>query len=150
MLDYTKEITIHIQGLGMNFHEAFQEIDQYTPVNIPPGVDIHSISIQKIGGYKPQLLHVVYLDKNYQEQQQGYMCNYIEGNLVCTPVDESPIEHPFSDERRLSNSHIGIILNMQTEEVQPTGWIGIYQYGRPRSLKAYTLETKASKSYLHT
>lgn len=35
MLDYTKELTLHIQGLGMLFHLAFQEIDETTEVDIP-------------------------------------------------------------------------------------------------------------------
>jgi hypothetical protein len=93
MIDYTQELTLHIEGLGMNFHEAFQEREEVTLVDIPSDVDIHSISIQKIGGFKPQLVHLVYLDKDYQELQQAYMAHYSFGNLICTPVEEPLVNH---------------------------------------------------------
>lgn len=150
MLDYTKELTLHIQGLGMSFHHAFMEMEERTQVDIPSGIDIHAISIQKIGGYIPQLLRIVYLDKDYQEKQQAYMAKYSLGNLVCTPVQEEPIEHPFSHEMTLSNSSIGIILYVSSKELNYQGWLSLYQEGIPWSSKGYELKNLSSPLYLHT
>lgn len=168
MLDYTKELTLHIQGLGMSFHHAFMEMEEKTQVGIPPELDIHSISIQKVGGYIPQLIRIVYLDKDYQEKQQAYMAKYSLGNLVCTPVEEEPTEHPFSHEMTLSNSSIGIILHINIKYLNkewsqrennsqrswcfnnPNRWISLYQDSTLWCIKPYALETHPSISYLHT
>lgn len=159
MLDYTKELTLHIQGLGMNFHQAFQEIDNTTQVEIPPNVDIHSISIRKIGGYKPQLVRLVYLDSNDQEQQQAYMSKYVEGNLVCIPVEEVPTNHPFSHEYTLNGHPIGIILHVGSKYInqesnllptEPNNWVSIYQEGVIRLINPYVLDIHSGITYLHT
>ena len=159
MLDYTKELTLHIQGLGMNFHQAFQEIDKTTQVEIPPDVDIHSISIRKIGGYKPQLVRIMYLDSNDQEQQQAYMAKYVEGNLVCSPVQEVSISHPFSHECTLNGHPIGIVLHVSSQYInqesnllsnEPNNWVSIYQKGVIRLINPYVLDTHSGNTYLHT
>ena len=134
MIDYTKEITLHIEGLGMNFYEAFQEREEITQVDIPPDVDIHSISIQKIGGYKPQLVYLVYLNQTNQEQQQAYMTHYSMSNLICTPIEEPLVNHSFSQECTLSGHPIGVILHISSKYINqeynliPNGansWISI-------------------------
>lgn len=159
MIDYTKEVTLHIEGLGMNFYEAFQEREEITQVDIPPDVDIHSISIQKIGGYKPQLVHLVYLDQNNQEQQQAYMAHYFMGNLVCTPVKEPLVNHSFSQECTLSGHPIGIILHISSKYINQennlipndaNSWISIYQEGILRLINPYVLDTYPTITYLHT
>lgn len=150
MLDYTKGLTLHIQGLGISFHQAFMEMEERTQVYLPSVVDIPAISIQKIGGYIPQLVRIVYLDSDYQERQQAYMAKYSLGNLVCTPVKEEPIEHPFGQEMTLSNSPIGIILYLPSKELNRQGWLSLYQEGIPWSSKGYELKDLSNPLYLHT
>jgi len=151
MIDYTREITLHIQGLGMLFHQAFEEVDNTTQIEIPPDVDIHSISIRKVGGYIPRLVCILYKDKQEIDQQQAYMAKYIDGNLICTPIDEVHIVNPFSLERTLPNSPYGIILYLASNEIKEKGWVGFYQDSIPWNTRTYRkLEVSKDITYLET
>jgi len=137
MLDYTKELILHIQGLSMFFRQAFEEIDNTIDVDIPPSTQVHSVSIRKIGGYIPHLVRILYKDKQGTDQQQAYMSNYTNGNIICTPIEEVPIANPFSLERTLPNSPYGIILYLSSNQVSDKGWLGLYQNGIPWTTKTY-------------
>lgn len=150
MLDYTKELTIHIQGLRMFFRQAFEEVDKFIDVEIPPGTQVHSASIRKLGGYKPQLLRIIYKDNNSQEQQQAYMTKYLDGNLICTPIEEVYIANPFSLERTLPNSPYGIVLYISSSEVSEQGWLGLYQDSISWTTCTYTKLETGDITYLET
>jgi hypothetical protein len=137
MIDYTKEITLHIQGLGMFFRQAFEEVDNTTQVDIPPDVDIHSIYIRKVGGYIPRLVRILYKDKKGIDQQQAYMSKYKEGNLICTPIEDTIITNPFSLERTLPNSPYGIVLYLPGIDICTKGWLGLYQDSIPWTTRTY-------------
>ena len=126
-----KEALIASEG---DINKAVQEREEITQVDIPPDVDIHSISIQKIGGYKPQLVYLVYLNQTNQEQQQAYMTHYSMSNLICTPIEEPLVNHSFSQECTLSGHPIGVILHISSKYINqeynliPNGansWISI-------------------------
>ena len=137
MLDYTKELTIHIQGLGMFFRQAFEEVDKFIDVEIPPGTQVHSASIRKIGGHIPHLVRILYKDKQGIDQQQAYMSNYTNGNIICVPTEEHPISNPFPLERTLPNCHYGIILYLPSNQVSDKGWLGLYQNSAPWTIRTY-------------
>lgn len=144
MLDYKRELTLHIQGLTIYAHEVFQEIDKATQVEILPNVDIHSIYIHKVGGTKPQLLHVIYLDINEQVEQQAYMCNYIEGNLVCSPVEDIKVNHPFTKEKVLTGDPLGLVIHLSSEYINKIGWVGFYQGSLPWNINPYILHSSSN------
>lgn len=153
MLDFTKELILHIQGLDVSISNYFIEIDSTQDISIPPDVDIKSICVEEIGGSIPQLVHIIYLNDDYQEQQQAYMCNYLLGNLVCNPIHESSIEHPFSKEYTLSNSPIGITIHIPSKYIKEEGWLSIYQKDIPWITCGYELDKNVSNSsisLLHT
>ncbi|MFM6400185.1 MAG: hypothetical protein ACKPFF_26210 [Planktothrix sp.] len=150
MLDYTKELTLHIQGLSIYFHQAFEEVDKHIDVDIPPGTQVHSAHITKVGGYKPQLLRIIYKSKEGNELQQAYMAKHIDGNLICIPIEEVPIINPFSLERTLPNSPYGIVLYIPSIEVNEKGWLGLYQDGIPWTTRTYRKLENQGITYLET
>lgn len=149
MLDFTKQLTLHLQGFTIYAHEVFQEIDKTTQVEIPLDIDIHSISIQKVGGTKPQLLNLIYLGTD-EEVQQAYMCNYIEGNLLCSPIKDVKVQHPFTQQGVISGDPIGLILHLSSKYIANSGWVGLYQEKLPWNINPYILHPSSNSriSYL--
>jgi hypothetical protein len=117
LMNFKQQLTIHIQGLPFNTYDYFQEIDNTN--NIGP------CSIQKIGGYMPQKLEIIFINSDYQLEGQAYMVKYTKGNLEATMVNDGVIL-PNVVPPRLSDSIYSLRLCIPTLEISPKGWFGIY------------------------
>jgi hypothetical protein len=78
------------------------------------------------------------------------MAKHIDGNLICTPIEEVPIANPFSLERTLPNNPYGIILYLPSNEVSEKGWVGLYQDSIPWTISTYTKLESGDITYLET
>lgn len=149
MVDYTKELILHIQGLDFYIGHYFQEADSTDSIEILPGNEIQQINVTKLGGYIPRLVRFIYLDVHKVEKQQSYMVKYVEGNLLCTPtLNESDIIHPFSQETSLPNKVTGIVLSIPPSYINSEGWVSVYQEGIPWWSGTYTSFSQPNETYL--
>jgi hypothetical protein len=88
MFDLDQQLTIHLQGLPVQFGKYYQEVDE-TPLVTP------SITIRKIGGYIPQRIDLILCIRSPQGgdlilygEEQSYMSRYKNGNLSLYPIEE--------------------------------------------------------------
>lgn len=81
-IDYRKQLVLHIQGLPFSTKEYFEDIDEVIPTSSS------QVFIQKLGGYRPQRVDIIFNDKEGKLSSQAYMARYIEDNLVCSPIED--------------------------------------------------------------
>ena len=121
-MNFKQRLTIHIQGLPFNISSYVEEIDEVSDIDTKD-MDIKSLQIQKIGGYKPQKLELIFINDKYELEGQAFIIKYMKGSLEATPISDI-VDIPKVVPPRLTNYLHSLRLYLPIELTE--GWVGIY------------------------